>query len=229
MVTERELVGEVDGRFDPAARGLAAWPDPNPERNPPDEAYSRLSDPGKWSIVGVRADAWIDALGGLGLAVVDDVAWARDDGPVVRSARRLVPVADGAIPLVIARTAIWGDDADIRGEGVLLGVGEPAVALERVPDCGCDACDSGSQDALDGLDDEVLAVVTGVFRHLVRPGRHRVFPVGRLVEQSITVRRGGYSASNLPRRHGWVDIRRVLADPTGWVETSGASWLTPDA
>ncbi|MCY3863114.1 MAG: DUF6226 family protein [bacterium] len=42
--------------------------------------------------------------------------------------------------------------------GVSLGVGDPAVLVLAAPDCGCDACDSGSQDA---LDEYMLSVVTG--------------------------------------------------------------------
>jgi len=45
--------------------------------------------------------------------------------------------------------------------GVSLGVGDPAVLVLAAPDCGCDACDSGSQDALDELDEYMLSVVTG--------------------------------------------------------------------
>ena len=43
--------------------------------------------------------------------------------------------------------------------------------LELVPDCACDACDSGSQIALDVLDEYVICVVTGTYRKLWRGGR----------------------------------------------------------
>lgn len=227
VVTERELLSGVDERFDPGAVGLAAWEDPNPERDPPDDAYSRLTDPGKWAIVGVRADAWADALVGLGFAeVVEDVGapWAEEAGLLITSARRVLPRASGAIPIVIARTEIWGDDPSIRGEGVVLGVGDPEVRLGPFPDCGCDACDSGSQDVLDDVDEQVLGVVTGAFRHLIRPGRRTVGRRPRR-EQSITVHRDGLRSRNFASSR--ADIEWVLADPAGWTETSGASWFAP--
>lgn len=37
------------------------------------------------------------------------------------------------------------------------------MALATVPDCGCDACDSGSDDLLEVMDREVLGVVSGAF------------------------------------------------------------------
>ncbi|MEM9609195.1 MAG: DUF6226 family protein [Actinomycetota bacterium] len=229
MVSEGELLAAVDRRFDPGALGLAGWDDPDPDRNPPDEAYSRLTDPGKWAIVGVRADAWVDALVGSGVAEVEglDPSWGAGFGPFVTSARRVVPAVARALPLVVARIALWdAGEVVVEDGGILLGVGEPAVPLGPFPDCGCDACDSGSADALEELDTHVLSVVTGVFRHLARPERRRVFPGWRPVAQSITViERDGWSASNFPGRKGREEAKRILADPVGWDETSGSSWL----
>jgi len=38
----------------------------------------------------------------------------------------------------------------------MLGVGKPALEVEPFPDCGCDACDSGSRDLLEDLDRTIL-------------------------------------------------------------------------
>ena len=47
---------------------------------------------------------------------------------------------------------------------VQIGVGEPTEVLDRQPDCGCDACDTGSADLLGTLDDAfVLALSGGVY------------------------------------------------------------------
>jgi hypothetical protein len=52
---------------------------------------------------------------------------------------------------------------------VQVGLGDPAELLDRQPDCGCDACDTGSADLLDTVDSAfVLALSGGV--HVVRQG-----------------------------------------------------------
>ena len=55
-----------------------------------------------------------------------------------------VPRTAEALPLVVARSRL----AEVEDAGVTLGVGDPVAVLAVIPDCGCDACDSGSQDAL---------------------------------------------------------------------------------
>jgi hypothetical protein len=92
-----------------------------------------------------------------------------------------------------------------------LGVGDPAICVAWFPACGCDACDDGSQEVLDELDRHLLGVVSGTFRRLSSGDR-----VITVIEE------GGLSASGAFRR-GEVDA--VLADPTGWDEVAGASWL----
>ena len=56
-----------------------------------------------------------------------------------------------------------GPVEDPRGHA---GRGCPAVSVTWIPDCGCDACDSGSQDVLDELDEAILGIVSGAFRRL---------------------------------------------------------------
>ena len=143
VVTEQELLHAVDEAFAVTGHALAPWPDPHPDRMPRDEEYSRLSDPAKWRIVGARADAWLIALRGTGLADVEcnaPIRWEAPPRTVVSRADRLVPhVADG-LALIAARSHLGPvDDA-----GVTLGVGDPAVPIAWIPDCGCDASDSGS-------------------------------------------------------------------------------------
>ena len=73
------------------------------------------------------------------------------------------------------------------------------------------SCDSGSQDELDRFDDHMLGIVSGAFRRLSDGGR------------KITVIRGpGWSASGRFKRH---EVEAVLADPAGWSELAGKSWL----
>jgi Family of unknown function (DUF6226) len=85
------------------------------------------------------------------------------------------------------------------------------VRVVWFPDCGCDAGDSGSQNELDHLDAHVRGIVTGRFRRLTSGAR------------TITVTDdSGWSASGRFRRG---EVERVLADPVGWQEMSGASWF----
>lgn len=42
-------------------------------------------------------------------------------------------------------------------------LGRPEVVVERQPDCGCDACDSGSRDLLEAVDAAISHVVGGPF------------------------------------------------------------------
>src|SRR5690606_36674195 len=132
-----------------------------------------------------------------------DVDW-RSLTTVISRADRAVPTLAGALPLVVARSRITeADDA-----GITLGVGDPALGVSWFPHCGCDACDSGSGDELDRLDQQILSIVTCRFRRLSQG------------DSAITLLREGSSIVNLTVRR---DVR-VLADPTGWGEISGPTW-----
>lgn len=210
MITEDELRRAVDAAFVETSRGLAVWLDPHDGGERLDEEYSRVTNPAKWRIVGARADAWANASVRLGIAVVDhDVAprWALEPSTVVTSSYRLVPLAEGALPLVVGRSRI----GDVDDAGLTLGVGDPAVRYRWLPDCGCDACDWGSAGELDQVDEYVSAVILGSFRRLTRGA------------DVIVVRRDGWwESEGLPPRS---DVDRILRAPDGWNELSGTSWL----
>lgn len=233
-----ELVPAVDEAFDRTSRGLARWDDPHPppDRFVADDEYSRVTDPAKWLIVGARVDAWLDVLATEGLASVErsaQVEWEEPPGRVPSRAEVVRPAVDGGLVLVVGRSPI--DTVD--GAGIVLGVGLPAVPLERIPDCGCDACDSGSADVIHQVDTWIGGIVRGELRHLVRTGC-------TITVIAAAVRQASYRP-DLPT-DGWFtvapddaspdlaptpspvrpfDIDRVLADPTGWREWSGPSWL----
>ena len=214
VVTEQELLDAVDEAFAVTGRGLAPWPDPHPDRRPREEEYSRLSDPAKWRIIGARADAWVVALPAAGLAEVERdaaIRWEAPPGTVLSRADRLVPHVAGGLPLVVARSRLGPvDDA-----GVTLGVGDPAVVIGWIPDCGCDACDSGSQDVLDELDEVIVGVVSGAFRRVVS-GDRVITVIGTDRWNASSSGSGGFDRG---------EVARILADPTGWREVSGVSWL----
>lgn len=216
MIELWELEAAVDSAFERTSRGLARWPDPHPNHSSkPEETYSRYTNPARWRILAARTEAWLIALVDAGLATVErnaTVTWRTQPGPRTTRAERAIPVAVGALELVVAHSQIRDDDTQ-----VVLGVGNPAECIERFPDCGCDACDSGSQNELDHLDNHLRGIVTGSFRRL-RDG-----------ERIITVIGDGWSASDFRpmARRTWEEVEDVLAHPEGWDELTGPSWLNP--
>jgi hypothetical protein len=163
--TLRQAVAEA---FAVTGATTPSWPDPHPDGQAPlEEEYSRCLNPGKYRILVTRLDAWVQALTELGLGVVDEVqdldqAWR--DGPVddVHRGVWVRPVRAGAVPLLLGFQTM----DDVPDAGVVLGAGEPAALLVSQPDCGCDACDDGSDYLLDEIDDHVLAVVSGTLVHV---------------------------------------------------------------
>lgn len=212
MVTEEDLLGAVNLAFEVTGRGMASWADPHPDRSPLDVEYSRLTEPSRWRIIGARADAWLAALVDAGLArrgLSADVRWRVPPRTGISRSDRLLPRASGALPLVVSRSRL----GDLGDAGVTLGAGDPAVCVAWFPECGCDACDSGSRDVVDELDAHMLGIVSGGFRRLAAGG-----------SEITVIGDGGWSASNLSPRH---DVERILAGATGWDEVAGASWLDP--
>lgn len=249
------LTTAVEAAFEHTADGLERWDDPHPppDRIVADEEYSRVTNAAKWRIIGARADAWIDALVELGLATVErdaDSRWAEPPSPTITRTDIVTPTVVGGLPLVVGRSRI----EDVMDAGVTLGAGLPAVQIAFVPDCGCDACDSGSQDVIDVLDSYVRPVVSGEFR-LLRRGRQSIMVLedGRLQGHDIGMgdgadpsQTGGFRflPASLPSAPILGDDRRrgsnatpgrgrrtrdrmteILADPTGWDGLSGPSWL----
>ncbi|WP_420032055.1 DUF6226 family protein [Streptomyces sp. cg28] len=164
---QHALRAAVDEAFADTGAGTPAWADPHPDRAPLDEEYSRCLDPGKYRILAARADAWTRVLCGLGLATAEPVGdpaglWRRTPGLPMSESVLLRPVRADAVPLVFG----FGAVDDVPRTVVVVGAGAPAVPAEQVPDCGCDACDDGSEGILELLDDAVVAVVTGTFAHI---------------------------------------------------------------
>jgi hypothetical protein len=236
------LARAVEDAFARTARGLERWDDPHPppDRVVADEEYSRVTNPAKWRIIGARVDAWIDVLVAADVATVDrdaQVEWDEPPGPILTRTDVLRPTVAGGLPLVIGRSRIdTVDDA-----GVTLGVGLPAAFLHMIPDCGCDACDSGSDAVIEEVDTWLGGIVRGELRHLVRP-RSTITVITRDIRQSSF-------RPELPAGDGWqwrpapatddrpgdivparrpgrpFDVDAVLADPVGWREWSGPPWL----
>jgi hypothetical protein len=150
--TRQAVLDAVRRAWERRPEHTVAWPDPHPDGGPEDDAeYSRVTEPERYRIVGARAGSWIEALVALGLARSEP----QPDGVV-----RLVPVADGALPLEVGVRAAL---EDVPGTGVDLRVGDPAAVVASRPHCGCDACDDGSARLLEEIDDAFTGILGGGF------------------------------------------------------------------
>ncbi|MDR7251118.1 hypothetical protein J2X46_000090 [Nocardioides sp. BE266] len=160
------LLPAVDAAFARLRGDLADWPNPHPDGpSTLEEEYSRVTDAGRYRLLAVRSDAWIEAITSAGLGAAEQVdpvgvEWLGDQH-LAPSRATIVRGRPGTQPLVVG---LFADDTFVR-----VGVGEPTEVLELQPDCGCDACDTGSADLLDTIDSAfVLALSGGVY--VVREG-----------------------------------------------------------
>jgi hypothetical protein len=134
---------------------------------PRDDEYSRVTNPERYGIVHARARVWADTLGDLLGVGVESVAPAPLDdeghlGPFHRGVRLASPRPDTLPLLLLERDAAWpglGSPLAVLHISVV----EPKVEVARLPDCGCDACDFGSEDLLHAIDETIGNVVGGPF------------------------------------------------------------------
>lgn len=149
------------------------WADPYPDRDGPDSTYSTCADPGKYRILETRLDAWAQVLTERELASVREVAPADLDQvattrgtTAISRVRRLDPLHPEGLSLVAGSTLVagapFGLDLGLVGSTPTTGV----VFVEILPDCGCDHCDSGSEDLLAVLDEWVMTVARGGVLHV---------------------------------------------------------------
>jgi hypothetical protein len=215
-VIRDDVLAAVDQAFVVTGAATPGWPDPHPSRDDVrDEEYSCCPHPDKFRIIGARVAAWAQAVSRLALARVDERSGGASlwrEPPTHALARTLLfaPVRKGRLPLVASFLA-WErlDDAV-----VLLGAGSRAVEVELIPDRGCDACDSGSDDLRAWLHRCVLDVLSGAFVNVEVPAR-----------STVTGREDGWSASGQLRP---AEVSAVLAQArageSSWPVIRGPSW-----
>ncbi|MBF4163394.1 DUF6226 family protein [Nocardioides acrostichi] len=166
------LLAAVDAAFVVTGADTPPWPDPWPDRDVPDAAYSVVSDPAKWRYAGARAAAWSATLVELGLAVradADPASLRQRPGIHVDAASWLRPTRPGCEPLLVR-----GIEAiDGLATCVELGLGDPAEGYLET-DCQCDACDWGSASLAEMIDDAFVDVVLGDVVVLVHGGARAV-------------------------------------------------------
>jgi hypothetical protein len=165
-----DLTGEVVLAFEVLGARTPGWADPHAGGQPRDEEYSRCLDPGKYGILQARVEAWEQVLTTRRIATIRDTpptaeVWigALRGADEWLRVQRLDSTVAGGLSLVVATTRVDG-----ASFGFDLGIADDAgdpVYLYSVPDCGCDACDTGSADLLETLDGWILAVARGGVLH----------------------------------------------------------------
>lgn len=167
MTPIERVRAEMERRF--TAMDPRPWPPPRePMDSPRDEEYSRVTDPARYRIVHQRATAWAEAAEALLGATYEAVPIPDgDDAPTswrvpVASSWRLASPRPGTIPLHLHATASPQPTGMLTG--LVVAVGRPGFDLELIPDCGCDACDWGSDGLLEQVDELIAAVLTGELR-----------------------------------------------------------------
>ncbi|WP_153011818.1 DUF6226 family protein [Serinicoccus chungangensis] len=153
------LMDEVTRRY--AVLDEPSWPCPrDPTESPQSWEYSRVTDPARYDALLARRRVWAEVL-------CTAVGAQRADTPAPRAALREA-AANREVLLRLPTDAappIWflerfGRARDGLVAAVEIAVGEPRVSLGRLPMCGCDACDDGSDRLLEEVDELVLHAIS---------------------------------------------------------------------
>ena len=136
------------------------WGTGGPDEGPPDEAYSRVTNPERLRplhaamleiLDGLENDYEVERSEGFGL---DEELEERLD--LARPSVRLRPKDPDAAPIAVAFSTF---------PGLHLRFGR--WCTEPFPDCGCDACDESSEIELERLNEMVVDVTAGRFREAI--------------------------------------------------------------
>lgn len=179
IVVRVVVLGELAARVAASYGKLAmpTWPNPHPGMTPArEEEYSRVTDPERYGIVHARARAWSAHLGELPGVRVETLAPAPLDaeGRMGRFDRgvRLASPRPGTLPLLLLERDAPVPDHAAPLAVLHVSVARPEVAVTMQPYCGCDACDTGSDDLLDAVDQAIGSVVGGPYVALRGAGWH---------------------------------------------------------
>jgi hypothetical protein len=206
------LLAEVNLAFESTGADTPSWPNPHPGRSPLEDEYSRVTNAGKYRILDTRVDAWARTLSHAGLAETREVpaaSWISAPRPstALFRVRQVEPTRPGGLALLFATTLVDGEPF-----GLDVGItrdAERPVYVESVPFCGCDACDAGSAELLEILDQWVLTVARGGVVH------------ARLGEHHVTRAFNGWSSSG-SAHPSWLD--ESLVPPDGVRRWVGVPW-----
>ena len=207
MTTIADVRTEVDRVFD--ALNAPSWPDPHADNQiAAEEEYSRVTDPQRYRALVLRLQAWQQALSTLCDVGVDTMAKGED-----QLQQRWSSPHGNTLPLHVS--VVTFDQVPFVG----LSVTSDADPFDIVPDCACDACDSGSQDLLAVLDDDMTALVDGSLVFIVAPSE---------ADRRCALEWGGDGPAPLSEPEAVVDAIRSGDDPLlpeGCVVLHGRPWL----
>lgn len=159
-----------------------------------------MTDPGRYGIVHARARVWVERLGEMPGVRVEPLAPSPLDGngQLGRFGRgvRVTSPRPGTLPLLLLEREVPVHGADAPLAVLQVSLVRPEVTVATLPDCGCDACDSGSADLLRAIDEAVAHIVGGAF---------------------VVLRGSGWSAQWHPggggaqgRKGGFEEFRRLM-------------------
>lgn len=171
---------------------LPTWDDPHEHRSAPaQDEYSRVTDGERYRILIERARAWTNACIEL-LGVRVDQVPVDPDAEGSRGGWKLTSPRQGTTPLHVR---VFHYDLDV----LVLGCG-PEDEVIRLPDCGCDACDSGSEVLLEAVDEWFVHALTGGLVHLWSDG------------WAATTEETGHSSSGSPEavQIPWEELEPVF-------------------
>lgn len=158
---------------------------------PPDDAYSRITEPERFAPLHDHASALLDRLEAEyevdaeeGVGIDPEL----ERGEPARPTRRLVPRSPNAAPIAIGFTTF---------PGLMVRFGRWQVG--PFPTCGCDACDETYEREAEHLEQLIEAVTSGGFSESIRPA-----PFGNEVWLDAAYRYTGGSESG----GGIVDLSR---------------------
>ena len=129
---------------------------------PPEEAYSRITDPERFRPLHEWALDLVSRLQAnyeVALEVGNGLDTQLQLVPLSRETIGITPLRESSAPIAIAFT-------DFPGLAVRFGRWD----IEWFPPCGCDACDEMPEEQFDKLSEQVTDVVAGRFRESLRMG-----------------------------------------------------------
>lgn len=173
------------------------------DRNePPDDAYSRVTDADRYQLLVTTAEQVIEALVAAYQVEVERGGAELDpelcDGLPVNRVVRLEPTREGAAPLVIVLTTF-------PGVAVRAGIWRTTL----YPICGCDACDEPPDELAEDLARQMRAVAAGSLLEELRGGidPHLTISLsddlGPLGTQLGPISRREMKQKGGPVRHDW--------------------------
>jgi len=166
VVTVSDLQAQVASRF--ALLDLPSWINPHPNMaSPRAQEYSRVTDPERLRVVHSRARLWaavLEDMLGAHTETLTSGSFAPDDHSETSDRGvRLTSRRPGALPLLLLERDVPTLSGAATSAVLDIEVGDLGIRVASLPDCGCDACDSGSSDLLDAVDSTIGHVIGGPF------------------------------------------------------------------